>query len=1427
MVHGAQDTLNLEPPSGPEAAGDSDDPVVVQPKGDHSLGSGEGDENRGEDHDVDDTAVMKDAADEKEIATHSENMGPADPLSSQVGSESGGIQKKDDDSVSPLREEEEQIEKSTMKEAKEEAKPPLPQPETARENQQNAAEFPPAGSSSPEEDLEAKSEKDGNSELPVVVTEEEENHHALAAETEVEDSIQNVSPVLDDWNLPVAMLPPIDDQVERPESSQTQDGPIQSPPDLETTSKDQDLSQPQPDAVRSEDSVHSGPEQQEDSDAAAPTNAESPPISHDQPIDLEDNSSRTPQEIPPIFEPSESRMVDEPEVPSVEELPNSTQGTDFHSGFLSEQPQSSSDAVSGNRNTDIPEAVESSACGDPVTPSSSEEAPPVLDRELEPVPDSQDVESADQGESEELTSSAPHDAQALSNPEDHIQATSDILEGPQETAAVNEAAPVVEDLPAKQTSSTEQQNALGEGVAPVSSSESEAQPQTDLGSVTDDVATLPAPGDSSETPEPNARDHPLPDQEDLATNSKQPPTETLDPETQSQPDPAQVEGLAITDIAPADSRKALDQGRDKQTFSTQDQQGLLPETQAKEDYGTSTAPELDTISNQHDMDKSLESGAHQASDEVTPVVEAAPPQNDDGQSGLTASEDSQVPSGQEESMPDQSIQEKPIEEPYVEGGLVDESDEITAVNGEEKNRDAGQLDPASPKQFEMSQEDSDSPPFIDVVDKELWTSEAVLEETPAPESTVDDLDDSGVNLEPGEFSLLDDSLSKDIDSHAMDALQTADSEVSEEDLQETSQPPEIVKQPAPHSEQPILTDEGLQKDMETRSTRSIGQEGVEDGDQELEPVLVDEKSISDSVAPREGPSDEPEAPSQAEQEAVMPSDEIVDQNESSETQPIAAPSEAASDGEDEDGLKDATLATGAAAVAAVAAVAAHDMFSGQDQEEKPSPQPENLEPERPRTADKASGSDDAPPADLEMITPKEPLHELAIVVDHPAAVEQDQEAGLDEDFKPRPSRRDSSTQTDELWRPKTPLPRGSTLAVVLPDPDDPQARDLSQARVSRRLSRRSAHQAEEVVAAAVIIRAAADTLGDTSSRMADAVKDLKQPGDANAPSNSRHGRRSTGDANSTLRGSSANRATGVDRTSKSDEKAPHPPRTREHRSSHGSRSSRPSTRDSAAKPHRHSSHRHRHEGDREAEQDSPQTPPKTAESGHSSHRSRRERTPQEQAEHDKRKEERRLAREKEREKLKTDSPAAEAKGKAVEASPSTDRSHRSSRRYSSTRKDVASPAASASRTEGPAPPPASRKFFDLKNGQSVVDGTFGGPLTADDKSTRSKDVSLKRTSTVTSSKGVQRSLSQTNAKLQKARVEESVKATKDKEDKERSRDNKTSNGHKSKDEVRSKERDDKRRQSRLEKREEAASGQKEEKKKSGGGLKGMFKKLFS
>lgn len=603
-------------------------------------------------------------------------------------------------------------------------------------------------------------------------------------------------------------------------------------------------------------------------------------------------------------------------------------------------------------------------------------------------------------------------------------------------------------------------------------------------------------------------------------------------------------------------------------------------------------------------------------------------------------------------------------------------------------------------------------------------------------------------------------------------------------------------------------------------------------------------------------SEELEQPSEVPLEPSI--DPIIDGKRSTESL-SHQPTEQISRDDDDVKIAEAAVASAVAAGVVAAGIAGHELVSSKGDigggSVAVSESTDDIQ--RPRTADKATGTveesapdkndpevrsvSSAAPDSPEEVSSQQPLSESFTIVDPPSSTEQGQVI-LDSSEKPVPlSRRDSSTQTDDLWRPKTPLARESTPGIELPDPNDEWAigRSRSRARSARRMSKQSVQQAEEVVAAAVIIRAAADTLGETSDRMAVHVKDLKQHGETTAPSNLQIDGRGTRVADTSIPYDFIADPIAGKESSKTDDKLPRSPRSRDHRASHSSRSSRPSTREDGttrSSHHRHSSHRHRADGEREPEQ-APSTPPRhrdTAESAHGSHssRSRRERTPQEQAEHERRKEERRLAREKD--KAKSDSPIAEPKGKEVEAPPSADRSHRSSRRHSSTRHSVASPSNTA-RTEASTAAP-SKKFFDMKNGQSVMGSSFGGPLTADTDSTTTKDkdtisssrrskevsrpppVELKRSSTTRSSRGVRRSLDQSNAKLQKARREESTKAAK--ESQPRRADSSSpvpADAKKAKD-------DDKHRKSRLERRQ---TEDKDEKKKSSGGLKGMFKRLFS
>lgn len=1385
MVRGAQDTLNLEPPSEPKAAGDFDDPVAAQSEGEHSLGSGEGDEKGIDDHDVD-AAVVEDIADEKDIATQPQDEEvEKDPTSSQVESEPEKIA--EDTLVTPsspshVGDEEAGEEHNTENAQNTEVTPPH------SEIDEDAAETLPKETNVPLEDIDAtagpsnSSEQEETSALESVeesspdgdgnaILGQEDSPKQAAAAHQEEGSVQ---PPIETAEEETAQ-PSIEAETDSPEQDltptsdehdehSTTPSPSSSPIQEEETSQTPEPAAELSDQVLPEGQDSSEPPSQPRLDADTQQDVESSPAPGDEPTDLDAGPSDSSQEpsSDPSAEPSEIKTVDEPEVLLVEESSPNLEEV-LNDEVASDQPQSN---------------------------VQQENSPSVQDQESRPG------------------SSLEEDASADDSPQPNLE---DPPAASDESATQQTSVLPADELSAGHPDTNEElQQCSEEAVS--STPDVESSEQLDCSGVVEEVTSTPSEN--------------LPPAE-----SQQKSPDTVEP--QEQVDAPESIDVPQETVAP-------------------------PEVVAGTREIVEPQPEPQKIAEPQEVDNT---------GEAAPVVDAplagkVLAEKEDAHGG----DDPPAPSSELESQPSPTpgdMKDVAGVNPCVEdssNSIPNVAAEDLATNTTQANASEAQADPvveeASSQIDDENQDEQDS-------------SEAVLEETPAPGSTVDDNeeDDSGVNLDTGDVSF-EDPQPKDDEEPTTDALDTPETITSKEIAHEESPSSETVQEAASISEGSLEAGEVSQKEADAASIHSHGQGNVEEGDQELlpPPSIPEENSAPDDI-----PSNESIAEGQPEETIQVVEQKVPDQDQekSAEFPSSAVPPESLSDEGVESDLEDATLATAAAVtIVAVAGEAAHELSTSQGQEEfLAEANREGLELERPRTADKLSGSDDAPiPAEPENevdLSP-EPQSTSSTMPDEAVVAHPDHDIAPRRDFQPRATRRDSSTQTDELWRPKTPMLRNVTPTIVLPDLDDPEAKDKSLAQLSRTSSKRSVQQAEEVVAAAVIIRAAADSLVNTSTRMADVVKDLKQPGDANAPLKSSDGRRGTGDANSTLRVSSANKVTGVDRISKVDEKAPHPPRTREHRSSHGSRSSRPSTRDSASKPHRHSSHRHRHESDRDAEHESPQTPPRTrdtVESGHGSHgshgshRSRRERTPQEQADHERRKEERRLAREKdkEREKPKTDSPTAESKGKEAEASPPAERSRRSSRRYSSTRKELDSSGGTSGRTETSAPPQASKKFFDMKSGQSIVDSTFGGPLSAETSSAsnkdkeNNKDAPLKRSSTITSSRGIRRSLSQTRAKLQKARVEESTKVTKDKEsskdevnDKEskvKDRDGRdkehrhrsSDKGPSSKDESnRSKERDDKHRKSRMEKREkeEAASGQKEEKKKSGG-LKGMFKKLFS
>src|SRR3569833_1255854 len=248
--------------------------------------------------------------------------------------------------------------------------------------------------------------------------------------------------------------------------------------------------------------------------------------------------------------------------------------------------------------------------------------------------------------------------------------------------------------------------------------------------------------------------------------------------------------------------------------------------------------------------------------------------------------------------------------------------------------------------------------------------------------------------------------------------------------------------------------------------------------------------------------------------------------------------------------------------------------------------------------------------------------------------------------------------------------RSGTPAVVLPDLNDNVAQQMSRARSVRKQRRLTIKRAEEDIAAAVVIYATADALSPPSSPPLSSTNvslDVKHEL-ALSGERVKRGRR-TIEEERALRDSVADILLDdklKQSSSKRDEAKSSSSTRSSHRSSHRSRS---------AGQHRH--HRRRAASETSARSGSDHSTPRTpkrqdsgfsATSGHSS--PRKQRTPEEQAAHDRRKAERR-AREKEQERS---APPPKDKGKEKELStPSSDKSksrdRRSSRRQSMSQSD--------------------------------------------------------------------------------------------------------------------------------------------------------------
>lgn len=1432
MVHGAQGTLNhLEPPSESAplstAAGDYLDLVDEQQKGEQKTGSGE--DGPGEhDHD-DEAAVVEGTADAKEIPTHSDGFEETNQPNenSILEADPSNLDAEKIPEIVPS----EEIDSNTILQEEEQTEN---QTEDASQPQPNIPLDDEAKPSAPEDNISQKGEVE--KEIVQDQPEKTEDEDQLPAEsTDVEPKEQVITES--------AEADPVQ-PVDVPDAQ----SPSATPDDEESSSKNEDPiaevtelahdGQDKPRESLPESPAEVGDVQQKDNEIAEPE--------PENPAESEDDHGVSLPAVVDIESPSTPKDLPKPQ----------------DDGISIESEEAPKDVSLGVGDSEIGSAQVTADEPAIATPAEASD-------QISSTDDHVDAEQLQSNDEQEVIPSTILDEQTSAQEGETQNAVLDSPGQIEETAQQEETGLVDQDVPEVDKVSS----------IPTDTTVDEAQPLTEASEPeanAAEVAEVPEEAISASSPD---------DQEIVAPESS-----AIDPVASDDLNPKEATAESENEVAP-DSSPAVDEPprqieaeADMDKFASEPSEDVpVQEEHNPED----SAPDPDAQSDPVESEP-VDSGKSLTTSEETELTPSEPPPSDHDDSAIdlqresdsskvgtepqeemadASTEQAQKDPGQDEG--DEQLSEMDFHEgkfdPARDSGVVmnrsdDNLSEVTVKIGStsegsdtfetdikdaqgegQESSEATSVQEQAPEGFEKGENEIAQPTSAtdpettaaspgDKDLKVLSQDEVVSQEPEASEQQIPANDDANqdqdlssdpqpvegnIDLSPEEalVSQHQQSTEEPLPAEGDKSLPQEEDVIQEPEPAEASIPAEEDKS-VPEEETVNQEQQPVEESLPAKVDESVPQEDISQDQEAAEDLSPAEQQevVNQEPGSAEGPLSIEDSV-QVEDDKSLPQEEEASQGPEPPEEPLPTESlpDSKSDQEDDSHLKDA-LATGAAAalVATAAGVAAHEISSNNEEEAQVKPEsPDLVDSERPRTANKPTGPDEAAP-------PIEPAKddETAAPETVPGSVTAAEALNLqdsqpdDGDFKPRASRRDSSTQTEELWRPKTPFMRSVTPAIVLPDADDSEAKTRSRARVSRSDSRRSVQHAEEIVAAAVIIRAAADTLGETSTRMTDAVKELKQHENNDDALDVKDGRRGTGDAARSLRDSSANTLTGVDRTSKTDDKSRSP---RQHRSSHGSRSSRPSTRESGSK--RHSSHRHRHEGDREAEQSSPQTPPRTRDTADTSHRSRRERTPQEQADHEKRKEERRLA----REKAKTDSPATESKGKEVEASPSIDR--RSSRRHSSSKKENVPSIASTSRTESTAPPQASKKFFD-KNGVSVVE-TFGGPLTAE----TSKDGSLKRSG----SKSVRRSLSQNQAKLQKARVEESVKATKDKASKERPRESRTTSSATTNGNSSTKDRDDKHRKSRMEKREkeEAASGHKEEKKeKKSGGLKGMFKKMF-
>ncbi|KAI0813390.1 hypothetical protein GGR55DRAFT_637513 [Xylaria sp. FL0064] len=331
----------------------------------------------------------------------------------------------------------------------------------------------------------------------------------------------------------------------------------------------------------------------------------------------------------------------------------------------------------------------------------------------------------------------------------------------------------------------------------------------------------------------------------------------------------------------------------------------------------------------------------------------------------------------------------------------------------------------------------------------------------------------------------------------------------------------------------------------------------------------------------------------------------------------------------------------------------------------------------------------------------------------------------------RPNLVHSSTQTDEdlPHGPRSPSsygsdeePRSPTPAIVLPDLNDPKVKALGRAKSLKKKRRQRFREVEETVATAVVIYATAQKLspppspprgsGQFNKNITETLGAVQGPVQASSDVVSSESSAEHSVDESDFSPTVADLST--------DDERHH--RHRSHRShQHSSRSKDSVGSDEQRHLHRHRHHRSKDDGgqslktssDRSISSQHIKEESRRHDSGHEGAQSssqRRRRTPEEQAAHDKRKEERRARRELDRERDREQE--RDYKSKEAETTPPTSerQSPRSSRRsgHSDLRPGPSHSERRVSIKEEPSPV-SNKKFFDFRRGESILDASRVSP----------------------------------------------------------------------------------------------------------------------